>query len=160
MFNKKIINKTTMFVITSFCIGFASYPMVSLLQEKMKEKPLVLSGSSASFFSEYIVPISQTGGDIPGDYKPFYGYDNGEKILISVKNTIISQSEFHIDARDKNTFALTQKRLVDAYCNSKPMTFFHQAKEDGKYIQIEYYDKTGDDLLFGTGVSPDSCTET
>lgn len=141
-----------MLVIASICIGFAIYPLVGLLREKFEEKPLELSGPSASFFREYIVQISLVSGDSPGDYNPFYGYDDGDKILISVKSPLISQP-----SRDDNAYALTKDRLAYAYCNSKPMTLLNQAKLSEKTIQITYYDKTGESLLFGTGVSPDSC---
>ncbi|MHA7847242.1 ubiquitin family protein [Serratia sp. D1N4] len=150
------INKMAI-IFTSVCIGFVGYPIVNHLREVLEDKPIELSGSAASFFSEYLAP-SQSEGDIFKDYEPFYGHDDGKAIMIFVKNPLLSHEDFYKSKRSREMPEFARKKLVNAYCNSVPMSFLYQAKTDGKTIQISYYDQTKQSLFFSVAVGPKSCS--
>ncbi|MFV8904594.1 hypothetical protein ABQ333_04980 [Serratia fonticola] len=163
----KISKKSSIIAIVFLCIGFASYPLVGIIKDKINENDaLVLSGNMASFFSEYLVPIAKNAGGSKLDYSLFYGYEDGKKIEISAKSIKLSHDDFQSIENKREIPELTKIELTEIYCKYSgvepvlPATAdagFIKARRENKSIAISYYDRTGQTLFFAIGVSPSSC---
>ncbi|MGM0512989.1 MAG: hypothetical protein ACQER3_09925 [Pseudomonadota bacterium] len=163
----KINKKSCTIAITFLCVGFASYPLIGIIKDKLNENDaLVLSGDMASFFNEYLVPIAQNAGGTKLDYRLFYGYEDKKKIEISAKSMKLSYDDFYSLENILEVIDLTNEKLNEVYCKyselepvlpNTPDAGFIMARRENKVIGISYYDRTGQTFLFGIGVSPSSC---
>ncbi|MFT2792931.1 hypothetical protein ACMV5I_23080 [Serratia sp. T13T92] len=162
----KISKKSCTIAITFLCVGFASYPLIGVIKEKLNDDVIEISGVNASFFNEYIVPIAQHAGGSNLDYRLFYGYEDKKKIEISAKSMKLSYDDFYSLKNVIEVIDLTNEKLTEIYCKysglepvspNTPDAGFIMARRENKVIGITYYDRTGQTFLFGIGVGPSSC---
>ncbi|MFV8981160.1 hypothetical protein [Serratia fonticola] len=164
----KISKKSSIIAMVFLCFGFASYPLIGIIKDKINENddPLIIVGDSASFFKKYLVPIAQNVGGSTVDYSLFSGYEDGKKIVISAKSMNLSHDDFYSLRNKREIPELTKKELTETYCKYSglepvlPTTTdagFIEARRESKSIEIRYYDRTGQTLFFGIGVAPSSC---
>lgn len=162
----KISKKSCTIAITFLCVGFASYPLIGVINEKLNDDAIEISGDNASFFNKYIVPIAQHAGGSNLDYRLFYGYEDKKKIEISAKSMKLSYDDFYSLKNVLEVIDLTNEKLTENYCKysgfepvlpNTPDVNFIMARRENKVIGITYYDRTGQKFLFGIGVGPSSC---
>jgi hypothetical protein len=162
----KISKKSCTIALTFLCVGFASYPLTGVIKEKLSDDTLEISGDSASFFNEYLIPMAKNAGGSNLDYRLFYGYENKKKIEISAKSMKLSHDDFYSLKNVIEVIDLTNEKLTKTYCKysglepvlpNTPDAGFIMARRENKVIGITYYDRTGQTFLFGIGVSPSSC---
>lgn len=157
------VGKGVLLAAVLLCGAVAS---ISAVNSGSKEDTLELSGDSASFFSNYVVPLPGLRKSIPGDYQVFYGKDDGKRITLLIKAVRISQSEFFSSPTSHDVPSLTKAALVSEYCrprsneavlpNSREGMFI-TARENGKILQLSYYDNAGESLFFSVSLGPESC---
>lgn len=149
-----------------FTLGVISYPIAKLVLESTNnDNEILLSGSAANFFKEYVIPLPEDESVSTG-YNVFYGYSNNSKIEIDVKIKSITHNDPNLSKIITKSLPLMEKDLHDKYCKNRrtepvmpnsPSFPFAKANDDNKKIIIKYYDRTGQSLLFGFGASPISC---
>lgn len=149
-----------------FTLGVISYPIAKLvLESAINDDEILLSGSDANFFKEYVIPLPEDQSVSTG-YDVFYGYSDNSKIELEVKIKSITHNESNLSKIITKSQPLMKKDLHDKYCHRKekgpaipalPSYPFIKANEDNKKIIIRYYDMTGQSLLFGVGISPVNC---
>ncbi|HHC1540060.1 hypothetical protein [Klebsiella pneumoniae] len=127
----------------------------------------------------YIVPISGPGIKITNpytDYKVISSIDNGKKIEVNVSllnlrtykgNTGLSKNvytEDYLKLSSESAQNSTKEDLKKLYCMpdgfypvSSQERLFSETRKEHKKIMINYYSDSGETLMFGLGVSPESC---
>lgn len=89
-------------------------------------------------------------------------YVEGSKTLSSYKANVYTDDFIKFTSEDaKNS---TLKNLRDLYCApdgfypvSSQERLFYETRKENKKIMINYYSDSGKNLMFGFGVSPESC---
>ncbi|QPB79869.1 hypothetical protein EHE21_10950 [Proteus sp. GOKU] len=161
--------KTKKFLIYSlvFALGAISYPLVNMGWEQIKkDESIFLTDSNANFFKEYVIPL-------PEDEKPnnnydvFIAYSDDSKIELNIKLKMFTHDETtNFLEFIANKPSLMKDSLREMYCkklNGEPLfpdsTLypFITAREKNKNIILNYYDKSGETLIFGFGISPLNC---
>lgn len=89
-------------------------------------------------------------------------YENGSKTVFSYKNNIYTDK--YIKYTSKSAIDTTSKNLKQLYCAadefhppSSQQRLFQDARKENKKITINYYSDSGETLMFGIGISPESC---
>lgn len=127
---------------------------------------LELSGNSASFFNNYVVPVGGLSKSYPEDYAVFYGKDDGKQIELHIRSTRVTHSKYFSSPARHEAPDLTKTALMNAYCRPRKHDSllpssregrFISAREEGKTLQLYYYDASGSTLFFGISVSPSTC---
>ncbi|MGP0834065.1 hypothetical protein [Serratia sp. CY85251] len=145
------------------CAGVVASLVFTLHDDKY---PLELSGGSASFFNNYVVPIGGLPKSTIDDYNVFYGKDDGERIELYIRSARITSMKYFSSPESRQAPDLTKTALMNEYCrlrkhdsllpSSREGTFI-STREEGKALQLYYYDASGSTLFFGITVSPSSC---
>lgn len=134
----------------------------------MLSKPhsIELSGNSASFFSDYVIPIKGVNWNNARDYTVFYGKDDGKKIELRIRSIHVSHKKYFSSTAVSEAPELTKIALMNEYCRprkhdgllpSSREGMFISAREEDKTLQLYYYDSSENSLLFGISVSPSAC---
>ncbi len=145
------------------CTGIAAGLLFMLHDDTY---PLELSGNSASFFNNYVVPVGGLPKSTIEDYNVFYGKDDGNRIELYIRSARLTAMKYFSSPDSRQAPDLTKTALMNEYCrlrkhdgllpSSREGTFI-STREEGKALQLYYYDASGRTLFFGITVSPSSC---
>ncbi|CAB5642920.1 MULTISPECIES: hypothetical protein [Providencia] len=150
-----------------FVLGAISYPFINMAWESInKDESILLTGSSANFFKEYVIPLPEDT-KLNNNYDVFFAYSDDSKIELGVKLKMLTHDETtNLLEFIADKPSAMQNSLLSMYCKERgfeplmpdsPLYPFITAREKNKNIMLNYYDKSGQTLVFGFGISPTSC---